>query len=158
MGRVETFNPVFGGWIMAKRKALTEAQRFTTPEQKRIADSVKRLNQTLDKSPQKNGSIKERLEAIEDRTYYVQVLCVREVQVETHDDLAAEREAFQKLSEKDQGTAIAICVLNRSGDQIANDNLGEAGLGGALAYEDAGKNWSVAREAFEGIDLSWVRG
>ena len=89
--------------------------------------------------------------------YYTQVLIVREVLVEADDDLQAERQAFQSLPVQDQGAAIAHCVLNRTDPDFADDKLGHAGLGGALAYDDTAKNWKFAREHFDAIDMEWVQ-
>lgn len=88
----------------------------------------------------------------EERKYIVQVVVIREVEVEAYDELQAEREAFQSLSAKDKGAAIAMTVLEQ--DKPQHINL----PGGALASEDTIKNWSFCRENFQAIDLGWVKG
>lgn len=80
------------------------------------------------------------------KTYGVQILVVREIEVEADDDLQAEREAYHQLSERDQGAAIAICVLDRYED---------AG-GGALASEEPIECWSFAKKHFDALNREWV--
>lgn len=89
------------------------------------------------------------------RPYHVQFVIIREVEVDADDDLQAEREAFQQLPIDDQGAAVALRVLNRS-DELGDDDLGEAGLGGALAFDDRSKNWRFARDHFDALDSEWV--
>lgn len=77
--------------------------------------------------------------------YGVQILVVRECTVEADDDLQAERLAYQSLNERDQGAAIALCVLERC------DNSGV----GALAEEPI-DCWRFAKENFNALDRGWV--
>lgn len=78
-------------------------------------------------------------------TYNVQFLVVKEVQVEATDDLQAEKLAFAEL--EDSGAAIALCVLEREGDEG----------GGALRSEESYECWKFAKKCFHPIDLDWVQ-
>lgn len=79
------------------------------------------------------------------QTFYVQVLVVKEVEVEAHDSLQAEKVAYAKLSERDQGGAIAVLV-----------EVPDEASGGALANENNSRNWEFAKDKFHSLDREWV--
>jgi hypothetical protein len=90
--------------------------------------------------------------AMSKKKYIVQVLVVREVEVEATDDLQAEKEAFAKLKDTDRNAAIALRVLEPGKPGKANkDNIG-----GALWSADPRDNWSYAKDNFAAFDPEWV--
>lgn len=93
---------------------------------------------------------------VEERQYYVQFVVIKEVKVDTYDELQAERLAYQELSQQDKGAAIALRVLNRD-NELGDDDLGQAGLGGALAFDDPYPNWLLCKNKFDALNLDWVQ-
>lgn len=79
-----------------------------------------------------------------EKTYTVQFIIVKEVQVETFDDLQAERLAFDKLATSEKYNAISLLVLEPKH------------AGGALESEDPMTAWKFARDNFASIDKEWV--
>jgi len=96
--------------------------------------------------------------------YFVQLLVVKEVAVSETDELQAERAAYRSLPPDEAGAVIACRVLNsegredEDGNPLPDPDLGEAGLSGALYWDDqhASNNFDLVRKCFRGINLDWV--
>lgn len=75
--------------------------------------------------------------------YIVQFVSILEVETEAADDLQAEKRAFEQLSQDQQGTIIALKVMEPTD------------IPGALR-EDPIDSWGFAKERFSAIDPEWV--
>lgn len=81
-----------------------------------------------------------------ERHYIVQVVLVKEYEVDEIDELQAERAAYRQIASRERDNAVAMHVME----------IGKDFTSGALASDDPRVNWKFAKEHFSAVDPGWV--